>query len=108
LIVSSLGMTILDLASHIIVDYLQEEYIAKGIDTFNQSLEAQMFLSYFFYATAFLMALIVASSPQLADNGTTVPVTHFQQQPKYPGTLSVQQPYRQGAYQPQPQTQQRY
>ncbi|KAF5858544.1 hypothetical protein ETB97_004287 [Aspergillus alliaceus] len=102
LIVSSLGMTILDLAHHIITRYLQEEYVRKGIAAYNRSLQAQLFLAYFFYASAFLAALLVASSRQLADN-VSGPVKHIQQQPKYNGAMPVQQPYR--AYPPQPQHQ---
>ncbi|KAF7596654.1 hypothetical protein BBP40_000576 [Aspergillus hancockii] len=101
LIVSSLGMTVLDLANHIIIAYRQEEYLRKGVNAFNRSLEAQLFLAYFFYATAFLMALIVASSRKLAVNRSSAPVTHFHQQPKYSG-VPVQPVY------PQPPAQERY
>ncbi|KAB8269507.1 hypothetical protein BDV30DRAFT_187560 [Aspergillus minisclerotigenes] len=101
LILSSLGMTVLDLANHIIIDYLQAEYISKGIDAYNRSLEAQNFLGYFFYSLTFLMALLVASSNQLSDNTSTGPVKHLQNQQKYPGVSQAQQPYR--AYRPQGQ-----
>ncbi|KAE8153111.1 hypothetical protein BDV25DRAFT_137184 [Aspergillus avenaceus] len=68
LIVSALGMTSLYLANHIIFTYLQREYLQRGLDAFNRSLEAQLFLQLFFYAATFLSALLVASSPQLKDN----------------------------------------
>lgn len=94
-------MTVLDLANHIIIDYLQAEYISKGIDAYNRSLEAQNFLGYFFYSMTFLMALLVASSKQLSDNTSTGPVKHLQNQQKYPGVSQAHQPYR--AYRPQGQ-----
>ncbi|KJK64088.1 hypothetical protein P875_00138499 [Aspergillus parasiticus SU-1] len=99
LILSSLGMTVVDLANHIIIDYLQADYIRKGIDAYNRSLEAQNFLGYFFYSVTFLMALLVASSNQLSDNASTGPVKHPQNQQKYPSISQAQQPYR--AYRPQ-------
>ncbi|OGM47506.1 integral membrane protein [Aspergillus bombycis] len=99
LVLSSLGMTALNLANHIIIDYLQRELLRKGVAAFNRSMEAQTFLKYFFYAATFLTALLVASSKQLSDNASTGPVTHLPNQPKY----YPQQPYR--AYQPQPQPQ---
>ncbi|KAB8221595.1 hypothetical protein BDV33DRAFT_76723 [Aspergillus novoparasiticus] len=101
LILSSLGMTVLDLANHIIIDYLQADYIRKGIDAYNRSLEAQNFLSNFFYSATFLMALLVASSKQLSDNASTGPVKHLQNQQKYTSVSQAQQPYR--AYRPQGQ-----
>ncbi|KAE8326001.1 hypothetical protein BDV39DRAFT_97276 [Aspergillus sergii] len=103
LILSSLGMTVLDLSNHIIIDYLQADYIRKGIDAYNRSLEAQNFLGYFFYSVTFLMALLVASSNQLSDNASTGPVKHLQNLHKYSGVSQAQQPYR--AYRPQGQPQ---
>ncbi|KAE8370635.1 hypothetical protein BDV27DRAFT_35646 [Aspergillus caelatus] len=100
LILSSLGMTVLDLANHIIIDYLQREYLQKGVGAFNRSLLAQNFLLYFFYSATFLMALLVASSNQLSDKASTGPVKHLQDQQKY---NAGQQPYR--AYRPQGTTQ---
>ncbi|GAB1206207.1 hypothetical protein APSETT445_004889 [Aspergillus pseudonomiae] len=102
LILSSLGLTTLNLANHIIIDYLQTQYMRKSVGGFYQSMEAQTFLKYFFYAASFLAALLVASSNQLSDNASTGPVKHLPNQPKY----NPQQPYR--AYRAQPQTQQSY
>ncbi|KAE8353770.1 hypothetical protein BDV28DRAFT_132410 [Aspergillus coremiiformis] len=99
LMVSSLGLTILDLATHIILHYLQDQYLRKDVAAYNRSLEAQLFLSYFFYASTFLAALVVASSHQLADIVSPAPVKHLQQEPKYNDTL-LQSPYQ--LYQPGP------
>ncbi|KAE8381553.1 hypothetical protein BDV26DRAFT_289401 [Aspergillus bertholletiae] len=104
LILSSLGMTVLNLANNIIAYYFEVQYFQNGAATYYQSVEARLFLTYFFYAATFLMALLVASSKQLADTPSAGPVKHLPSQPRYNAVSQTQQVYR--PYRSQAQTQQ--